>query len=519
MPSDYLLGIDAGTSSTKAVLVAADGTVAAEAALPHAVDMPAPGHVEQDPDGVWWKEVVALCRTLADRAPDAWRGLRAVGVSAVGATLVPVDARGRVTHPAILYGIDTRAEREIAWLERRIGARRILRLAGRRLSAQAVGPKIFWLRRHRPDAFASTAHFLSAPGFLTYRLTGVPVVDHFSAVAWAPLFDPRRLAWRSDMAALVGGAGRLPRLAWAAEVVGGVTGEASAATGLPERLPVVAGTADVTAEALSVGVTRPGEAMLMYGSTLFIVAVVREWRPDPVFWPSIHCLPGLTTVTAGTATFGAAERWLVEDLLAAGADRARLGEEAAACAPGADGLVVLPYLSGERSPLHDPHAAGAIVGLTLRHRSAHVYRALLEGTAFSVRHNLELLEARHGRFRRLVAVGGGSQSPLWRQIVSDVTNRVQVVSRQRAGAPYGAAYLAGLGAGVFRDLRPLHETWAADVIRVEPVRGRHPQYTAPYRIYRRLYPQLRDEMHALARLRRADRQPGHPEQPRRGDTT
>lgn len=228
----HLLGIDAGTSSTKAVLVTADGAVAAEASCAHVIDLPAPGRAEQDPDGVWWKEVVTLCRTLADRAPAAWQRLRGVGVSAVGASVVPVDAHGRVTHPAILYGIDTRAEREITWLNRRLGVRPMLRLTGRTLSSQAVGPKILWLRRHCPAAFRATAHLLTAPGFLAFRLTGVPVTDYFSAVAFAPLFDLARLQWHQPAAALIAPGGRLPRLAWASEVIGGVTAEASAATGL-----------------------------------------------------------------------------------------------------------------------------------------------------------------------------------------------------------------------------------------------------------------------------------------------
>lgn len=498
---ETLLGLDAGTSSTKAVLVGADGAVVAEASLPHTVDMPAPGWAEQDPDGVWWKEVVALCHALAERAPAAWRRLRAVGASAVGATVVPVNGSGRVTHPAILYGIDTRAEREIVWLTRRLGARRIRRIGGRSLTSQAVGPKILWLRRRRPEVFGATAHLLSAPGFLVYRLSGVPVVDYYTAVAFAPLFDLRHLRWDAEAARHICPLARLPRLTWAAEVIGGVTPEASAATGLPAGLPVIAGTADAAAEALSVGVIAPGDAMVMYGSTLFIVAVVRRPGTAGPFWPSLHCLPGLRTLTAGTAAFGAAERWLAEDLLGA-TDREALAAAAAVCPPGSAGLVALPYLAGERSPLHDPHASGAFVGLTLRHGRGHLYRAALEGTAFSLRHNLEALEARAGRTRRLVAVGGGSEHRLWMQIVSDVLGRPQVLCRERIGAAYGVAYLAGLGAGLFRDTEPLRSRWVAEVGRVEPDAARHRQYEEPYRIYRRLYGRLHREMQALSRLRR-----------------
>jgi xylulokinase len=496
---ETLLGIDAGTSRTKAVLVRRDGRVEAQASLDHAIDLPAPGRAETDPE-VWWREVTQLCRTLAAHAPTAWRRLQAVGASGVAATVVPVDGDGHPTHPAILYGIDTRAGREIAWLDARLGARRIVARGGRPLTAHAAGPKILWLRRHRPDVLAATRWFLGASGFLAHRLAGVATIDHYGAVPFAPLFDLARRAWNPDAAALIAPAAKLPALVPSHAVVGGVTAEASAATGLPAGLPVIAGTVDAIAEALSVGVVEPGDAMLMYGSTLFIIAVVRRSRPDPIVWPSLHCVPGRVTVSAGTATFGMAERWILEQL--GPADRETLTAEARACPPGSEGLVVLPYLAGERTPLHDPRASGVVAGLTLRHGRGHLYRAFLEGTAYSARHNLDALEARHGRLRRLVAVGGGVEHPLWREIVGDVLGREQILCRERIGAAYGIAYLAGLGAGLFRDTTLLTRQWVVEVDRIRPDRRRSRLYEPTYRVYRRLYPRLRADMHALARVTR-----------------
>ena len=498
---DTLLGIDAGTSRTKAVLVRRDGHVEAQASLEHAIDLPAPGRAEQDPD-IWWNEVVQLCRALADRAPRAWRRLRAVGASGVAATVVPIDGDGRPTHPAILYGIDTRAMREIAWLKARLGARRVLARGGRPLTAHSAGPKILWLRRHHPDAFARTRWILGASGFLTYRLTGVATMDHYGAVPFSPLFDLEHRTWDSDAAALILPATMLPALVPSHAVVGTVSAKASTATGLPTGIPIIAGTVDAIAEALSVGVVDPGDAMVMYGSTLFVIAVVRRPHPDPIVWPSLHCVPGRATVSAGTATFGAAERWMV-DRVFNHVDRDTLTAEAAACGPGSEGLVALPYLAGERTPLHDPHASGVIAGLTLRHDRGHLYRALLEGTAYSARHNLDALEARHGRLRRLVAVGGGVEHQLWRQIVGDVIGREQVLCRERVGAAYGMAYLAGLGAGVFSDVSTLRREWVVEVDRVRPDRRRSRLYEPTYRVYRQLYPRLRAQMHALARVRRS----------------
>jgi xylulokinase len=326
-------------------------------------------------------------------------------------------------------------------------------------------------------------------------------MDHYGAVPFSPLFDLARRAWDPRGTGLIAPATMLPPLVPSHAVVGTVSPEASKTTGLPAGMPVVAGTVDAIAEALSVGVVEPGDAMVMYGSTLFIIAVVRRPRPDPIVWPSLHCVPGRATVSAGTATFGAAERWMLDRVLGV-ADRESLTAEARRCAPGSEGLVVLPYLAGERTPLHDPDASGVIAGLTLRHGRAHLYRALLEGTAYSARHNLEALEARHGRVRRLVAVGGGVEHPLWREIVGDVLGREQVLCRERIGAAYGMAYLAGLGAGIFPDVSTLRRDWVVEVDRIRPDPQRHRRYEPLYREYRRVYPRLRATMHALARVRR-----------------
>jgi len=228
--------------------------------------------------------------------------------------------------------------------------------------------------------------------------------------------------------------------------------------------------------------------------TMFLVEVVERVHPHPTFWGTAGLFPGTQSLAAGMATSGALTSWFRE--LVGGRSYESLLAEAGAVAAGSDGLVVLPYFAGERTPLFDPQARGVICGLTLRHGRGHLYRSLLEATAYGVRHNLELMGEIGGGGRRLVAVGGGTRGGLWTQIVSDVTGRAQDVPTVGTGAAFGDAYLAGVGAGrVAADA-----TWNPVAARVEPDAGGAARYDPLYRVYRDLYPATREQTHALARL-------------------
>ena len=278
-----------------------------------------------------------------------------------------------------------------------------------------------------------------------------------------------------------------------------VTPAAAAETGLPVGTPVGAGTVDAAAEAVSVGVVAPGDMMLMYGTTTFFILVT----PGPVrqrsMWSTAYCMPGVYDLAAGMATTGALTRWL-RDLLT-GADYSALTQEAAAVAPGSAGLVVLPYFSGERTPIQDPDARGVIAGLTLAHGRGHLYRAMLEGTAYGVRHNLEAIAALGADVRRVVAVGGGTRSRLWLQIVSDVTGVAQELPVQTIGAAYGDAFLAGWAAGLVPGVSGLAQ-WVRPGEVILPDAGRARGYEPYYRVYREMYPATSAQLHRLAELGR-----------------
>ncbi len=416
-----------------------------------------------------------------------------MGVSGIGPAVLPVDAAGRALRPAILYGIDTRATGEVDEQTERFGADAILARGGTLLTSQAGGPKLAWIRRHEPDVWARTRRFHMAHSLVIERLTGEYVLDHHSASQCDPLYDMRAAAWATDWAADVVPGLDLPRLAWSNEIAGRVHGEGAAATGIPEGTPVVAGTIDAWAEALSAGVRDPGDTMLMYGTTMFMVEIARAFRPEASLWTTQGVFEGTCTYAAGLSTSGGLTVWL-RDIV--GQDFETLIAEAARTPPGADGLVVLPYFGVARSPIFDPQARGGIFGLTLSHGRGHLYRGLLEGTAYEVRHNLEVMVAAGAAPEHLTAVGGGTRSGLWTQVVSDVTGLRQVIPAVTIGASYGDAMLAGDGAGmVAADAR-----WNAPAETLQPDARARARYDELYRVYRSLYPATREQAHALARV-------------------
>jgi xylulokinase len=505
---DLLLGVDIGTYSAKGVLCSGDGEVLAEATIEHGLSLPRPGWAEHDADAIWWGEFVGLTRLLLGERLHG-EDVGAVAVSAIGACVLPVDAAGRPLRQGILYGIDTRAQDEIDWLNDHFGEEPMFALGGMALTSQAIGPKILWMKNREPEVYASARMFHASSSYMVYRLTGEHVMDYHTASYYNPLFDLRNLRWDVRFAGPIVALDRLPRLLWADQIAGEVTPAAAAETGLKAGTPVTAGTVDAAAEAVSVGVVNPGDMMVMYGTTMFFIHVTSEPVPDPRMWSTAFCLPGRYSIDGGMSTTGALTRWFRDTLgreemaaEAAGGPNAyaALAEAAALIAPGAEGLLCLPYFAGERTPINDPDARGVYAGLTLSHTKAHLYRASLEGTAYGVRHNLETMAAMGAPPKRLVAVGGGAKNPLWLQIVSDVSGLPQDVPERTIGASYGDAFMAGLATGIVSGPDALTRDWVKLSLRLQPEVDLRPVYDAYYTVYRGLYESAKEELHALARL-------------------
>ncbi len=487
------MGVDTGSSSTKGVLATAAGRVVAEAERPARITRPRPGWAEQDPEADWWAGFVGVCRELLGSGAGR---VAAVGVSGLGPCLAVTGADGRPLRPAILYGIDTRAAREIEELDDRLGAAAVLARCGSPLTSQSVGPKLAWLARHEPAVWTRTRRWFTAGSYLVHKLTGEYVLDHHSASQCGPLYDVRENRWIDEWAQIVAPGLALPRLAWAHETLGRVTAAAAAATGLPRGIPVAAGTIDSWAEVAASGLRAPGEALLVYGTTMFLVEVATAAAPDPHLWSTAAFAPGARNLAAGIGSAGALSVWLRE--LSAGAPFEELFAEAAAVGPGAGGLLALPYFNGERTPLFDPDARGVLIGLTTAHGRGHVLRALVEGAAFAVRHNLDVMRAAGAAVEALRASGGGARGGLWPAVVSDVTGLPQRSLEEGVGASYGDALLAAIALGE----ADLTTSWARFAEQAAPHPETAPLYDELYGLYRGLYPATAAQAHALARLQR-----------------
>lgn len=490
--SEIVIGIDIGTASSKGVATRPDGTVVATAVRDHEMSLPRPDHAEMDAEQVWWADVVALSRELVAELGGA--AIAGVAVSGIGPCVVPVDREGTALRPGILYGIDGRATVEIDELTERFGRDRIVERCGNELSTQSAGPKLRWLERHEPEVWARTVRWDSAHSYVVRKLTGEHVLDHHTASQCDPFYDLATNDWCHDWIEDVLPDVAFPRLAWPGETVGTVHRAAAELTGLPEGTPVVAGCVDAWAEAFSAGVRAPGDLMLMYGSTMFLVQVLRSPRAEPKLWTTVGVDRGSSTLAAGMSTSGSLTGWLRD--LTGDVPFEQLVAEAAATPPGSDGLLVLPYFAGERTPVFDPQARGVVVGLTLRHGRGHLFRAIYEGIAFGIRQILELFESADDPATRIVAIGGGTKSALWTQVVSDVTGRTQTRPRQAIGACYGGALLAAMGAGLVSD----REDWSVTDEVIEPDERNRARYDELYDAYTELYPATRSIAHRLAAL-------------------
>ncbi|MCY7419436.1 MAG: carbohydrate kinase [Chloroflexi bacterium] len=490
----HTLGIDIGTFESKGVLVDATGNVAAMAVRPHAMLVPQPGWAEHRAEEDWWADFVAITRELLAVSGVRPGAIDAVATSAIGPCMLPVDAAGTPLMNGVLYGVDTRASSQIAALNARIGETAILDTCGNALTSQSVGPKILWLKETHPDLYARTARVLTSTSYLVWKLTGEYVIDHYTAARFSPLYDVNRLDWTADLAPDILPLDRLPRLLWSSEIAGHVRAEAAAATGLLEGTPVTVGTVDAVAEAVSVGVQDSGEMMLMYGSTVFIIEVTDRPVRDPRLWYAPWLVPGTHASMAGLATSGTLIRWF-RDQLAEGATFEDLVLAAEASPKGAKGLLCLPHFSGERTPIHDPAARGAFLGLDLTHTRGDIFRAVLEGIAAGTAHVMETYRELDATPRTVYAVGGGTKNAVWVQATSDLGDVPQVIRERTVGASYGDAFLAAVAVGAAAPGQ-IGE-WNPVVRTVMPERV--PAYERQYPLWKESYARTKDISHALGK--------------------
>ncbi|XID90751.1 FGGY-family carbohydrate kinase [Paenibacillaceae bacterium WGS1546] len=500
---EVLLGIDIGTYSVKATAIAADGVLLDTVSLRHEVSIPKPGYAEQHPEQVWWHGLESAVRQLVSRGRFSPERVRALGVSTLSPCVAPVDDAGRAVRPAILYGVDVRAGRQIDRLNEELGDAFVLERYGQYLSSQTAGPKIMWLRDEEPSVFRASRRFVPASTYLVHRLTGKWTIDAYIAPSYAPFFRMDAMEWDGEMIArYLGEEGerlQWPELAWPGDAAGELLPGAASALGLPPGIPVAVGSADALTEAISAAALSPGDLFVMYGSSIFFIATTsRRVSSSKIFWPSPGLSPGTWAVAGGMSTAGTLVRWVMDLAYPSEASFGDFFAEAKRSEPGSGGLVMLPYMSGERTPLADPDARGLIAGLSLKHGRAELSRAALEGVAYGIRHNLEAFEDQVGPVR-LVGAGGGVTDPFWPQIVSDVCARPQRIMPYTSSA-IGDALLAGRCAGLYGEERMREMALSlCRPVELQPNAKLSELYDSRYEVYRKLYEETRESVHRLAR--------------------
>ncbi|MDB5525817.1 MAG: carbohydrate kinase, family [Rhizobium sp.] len=495
----YYLGIDIGTFESKGALVDETGVIVGQASRPHKMLVPQAGWAEHDPDKDWWGDFCFLSRKLIVDSGIDPKDIKAVGASAIGPCMLPVDADGNALMNGVLYGVDTRAAKEIDDLNAQLGEERILDRCGNALTSQSVGPKILWLKNNRPDIYEKAARIVSSTTFIVQKLTGRCVIDHYTAANFSPLYVVDEQRWSDDLNPGILPLQKLPEVLWTTEIAGTVTGAAAHATGLAIGMPVICGTIDAAAEAFSVGVLDAGDMMVMYGSTIFIILLSENRVRDARLWYAPWFFPGEHASMSGLATSGTLTHWFRDQMgrdLDPATAFAELANEASSSRPGANGLVFLPYFSGERTPIHDSHAKGTLFGLNLTHTRGDIYRALIEGIAYGTNHIFETYAEAGASPRRLMAVGGGTKNRIWLEATSNISGLPQIISEKSMGASYGNAFLAALGIG---------DVERGDIAKWNPAESEvpavaDPAYDKQYSVFLRLYQQTRDLMAELDHL-------------------
>jgi len=504
----YLLGIDVGTTGTRAVLVNEAGQVVAGATAEHLpMATPKPGWAEQDPAD-WWRATVQAVRQVLEAADVAGENIRGIGLSGQMHGVVLLDAGGEVLRPSIIW-CDQRSQSQCDWITEHVGRERLIELTCNPALTGFSAPKLLWIREHEPGTYDKVRHLLLPKDYVRFRLTG-EFATEVSDASGTLLFDVRSRSWSQEMLRLLEIDPMILPAAHESPVVSArVSREAARETGLSAGTPVVGGGGDQAAGGVGNGIVKAG----IVSSTIGTSGVVFAFSEEPVLDPKgrvhtfCHAVPGKWLVMGVTQGAGLSLRWFRDNFGQIETQAATLSgsdvydllvDEAAGVQPGSEGLLYLPYLMGERTPHLDANARGVFFGLTARHNRCHVIRSILEGVAYSLRDALEILREMGIPLAQIRASGGGGKSALWRQIQADVFGVEVVAATAGEGPAYGAALLAGVGTEVWDNVETACEAGIREVQMHEPEPHHVRQYETYYSIYRQLYPTLKPWFDALA---------------------
>jgi xylulokinase len=495
---NYFLGIDTSTTSSKALLIDTNGQVVAVESSPHTLQTPKPLWSEQNPTE-WWDAVSASIKAVLKKAGIGGDKVAAVGLTGQMHGLVLLDGAGNVLRPAILWN-DQRTQTQCDEIHQRIGKEKFIQITGNVALTGFTAPKILWVQENEPEVYAKAKHVLLPKDYIRLKLTGEYAMDKADG-AGTVLFDLKSRDWSAEVLKALGiEPSWMPRTFEGPEFTGHVTAEAAALTGLKVGTPVAAGGGDQAAQAVGVGAVEPGIVGLTVGTSGVIFATTPSAliEPEGRLHAFCHAVPGMWHFMGVMLSAAGSLQWY-RDTLAPDMSFDDLVKEAESAPAGCEGLLFLPYLSGERTPYPDPLARGSFIGLTLRHSRAHMTRAVLEGVAFGLKDSFTLIQnAGLGKITQVRASGGGTKGALWRQILASVLEAELVTVNTSEGAAFGAALLAGVGAGAWADVPSACKATIRLTGQTLPDDEQVKAYRKMYPLYQELYPVLKSSFAKLS---------------------
>jgi len=497
---NYFLGIDTSTTSSKALLIDSNGEVIAVASSPHTLQTPKPLWSEQNPSE-WWDAVSASIKSVLEKAGIGGDQVAAVGLTGQMHGLVLLDKGGNVLRPAILWN-DQRTQSQCDEIHQRIGKEKFIQITGNVALTGFTAPKILWVQENEPDVYAKAKHVLLPKDYIRFKLTGEYAMDKADG-AGTVLFDLKSRDWSVEVLDALGiDRSWMPRTFEGTEFTGQVTQEAASLTGLKVGTPVAAGGGDQAAQAVGVGAVEAGIVGLTVGTSGVIFATTPSAliEPEGRLHAFCHAVPGMWHFMGVMLSAAGSLQWY-RDTLAPELSFDDLVKEAESSPAGCEGLLFLPYLSGERTPYPDALARGSFIGLTLRHSRAHMTRAVLEGVAFGLKDSFTLIQnAGLGMITQVRASGGGTKGQLWRQILASVLEAELVTVNTSEGAAFGAALLAGVGAGTWSDVPSACQATIRLTGQTLPDEAQVKVYRKMYPLYRELYPALTSSFNKIGAL-------------------
>ncbi len=504
----YLLGVDIGTTGSKVVLIDEEGRVINNITNEYPINVPEPGWSEQNPCD-WWKATIKSIRGVIQKSrikPDSITG---IGITGQMHGLVLLDKEKNVLRPCILWN-DQRTVKECQYINRRIGMGKLIEIGGKPALTSFTAGKILWVKKNEPDIYKRIAHLLLPKDYVRYLLTGKMAIDVNDASGTC-LFDVKKREWSEDIIGeLKIDKAWLPEVYESSEICGSINDEVANLAGLKKGTPVVCGAGDQAAQAIGTGIYKSKGISVTIGTSGVVFVAIDDYKFDKTgrLHTYCHCIPGMWHIMGVMLSAGGSLKWFRDTFFKKEMEYAQkknidiydiMSDEAAKIKPGSEGLIFLPYLSGERTPHPDPYARGVFFGLSLKHTRAHMTRAVIEGVTYGLRDGLELIKEMGIKFNRIRVSGGGAKSHLWRRIMADVFNIDIVTVNATQGAAYGAALIAGVETGIYKDVDSACRKTIKETGIKKP--GKDIKiYQRYYEAYRLLYPALKEHFVSLNKI-------------------